>query len=54
MKKMKGIVDPISLTLALVLGIAAVGIANSPEADEQQIAQDAGAETTQVIENADS
>ena len=53
MKKMKGIVDPISLTLALVLGIAAVGIANSPE-DEQQIAQDNGAETTQVIENADS
>lgn len=50
MKKMQGIVDPISLTFALVLGIAALGTLTAPEATDQQVAQETSAETTQAAD----
>ena len=49
MKKMQGIVDPISLTFALVLGIAAVGTITATEATDQ-VAQESSAETTQTTD----
>lgn len=45
MKKMQGIIDPISLTLALVLGIAAVATVTTPEADDRQMGQNTTKET---------
>ena len=50
MKKMQGIVDPISLTFALVLGIAAVGAMTTNQANDQQVAQESSAETTQTTD----
>lgn len=50
MKKMQGIIDPISLTFALVLGIAAVGTMTANDATDQQMAQDTSAETSQATE----
>ena len=50
MKKMQGIVDPISLTFALVLGIAALGTLGVSDATDQQVAQNTDAKTTQVAE----
>ena len=50
MKKMQGIVDPISLTFALVLGIAAVGAMPGTEATDQQVAQETSTETTQAAD----
>lgn len=48
MKKMQGIVDPISLTFVLVLGIATLGTmagGNSPE--QEQLAQNTQTELTE-------
>ena len=50
MKKMQGIVDPISLTFALVLGIAAVGTMTTNESTDQQLAQETSTETTQAAD----
>ena len=49
MKKMQGIVDPISLTFLLVLGIATAGsIAGSKAVDQEQLAIDAEHQVEQV------
>lgn len=49
MKKMQGIVDPISLTFLLVLGIATAGsIAGNKAADQEQLAIDAQQQVEQV------
>ncbi len=53
MKKMQGIVDPISLTFLLVLGIAAAGTVAGKNADEQQqLAQDTQTELSTSAEAA--
>ncbi len=52
MKKMQGIVDPISLTFVLVLGIAAAGTVVEKNADEQQLAQDTQTELSASAEAA--
>ena len=50
MKKMQGVVDPISLTLVLVLGIAALGtIAGNKTEEQQQLAQNVQAEQSETI-----
>jgi len=52
MKKMRGFVDPISLTFILVMGIAAMGSQKQPELDQNtaQVPTDATvpAHTTQA------
>ena len=52
MKKMQGIVDPISLAFVLILGIAAAGSIGNNKASEQQLAQDTQTELTASAEAA--
>ena len=52
MKKMQGIVDPISLTFVLVLDIAAAGTVAEKNAAEQQLAQDTQTELSTSAEAA--
>ena len=50
MKKMQGVVDPISLTLVLVLGIATLGTVTGNNVEkERQLAQNVQAEQTETI-----
>lgn len=54
MKKMQGIVDPISLTLLIVLGIATVGtIVDKNATDKAQLAHDAQPQTEQITPSKD-
>lgn len=50
---MQGIVDPISLTLVMLLGIAAVGAVTGPDAADQQLVQDTSAEAVESVKVAD-
>ena len=49
---MQGIVDPISLTFVLVLGLAAAGTMGAKDASEQQLAQDTQTELNASAEAA--
>ena len=50
MKKMQGVVDPISLTLGLLRGIATLGTVTATKVEqEKQLAQNIQAEQTETI-----